>query len=952
MNSLSRYRLVRPLGRGGQAVVYLAEDEDGRPVALKVFREQQSADERERLRRELLLTKRINHPGICRVLGVERDGDAFFLVMDVAPGTPLSSVLASGPLPVERSLRILIRVLDAVAAAHDVGVVHRDLKPQNLLVDHRDRVVIVDFGIASADDLERLTAEHLVVGTRRYIAPEVWLGAPVSPLGDIFALGVVLYEALTGVMPYESASKYRPEIVPPSARRPSLPALVDAVVLRALAAEPAQRWPNARAFADALASVDEALRLGLAAPQAARAVEAAASMQDAETVPRRRRTQMHAPQRRFEVPPKLYGRDREQAALRRAIERFRGARRALVAISGYSGVGKSTLAKEARDPIIRGGGYFVQGKFPQRERRAPYECVLRALDDLLGEIAEETESPRWTVALSQAVGPSGGVLTERLPSLERIIGRQRPVPELSPAEAQRRFHRLLGKLVAAVATPERPLALFLDDMQWADHQSLELVRRWLLDERVRGLLVIGAYRDDESDACQPLVELVSALQRESVDVTEIAVSPLDEPTLGQLVADALSSSPTAAARVTAAVFQKTLGNPFFVSQLLLELHARGLIVGTRSMDEPWTWDETAIERAEVNDDVVGFMTKRLGELSDETREVLQYAAALGARFDFETLASASSISREQVSERLSPVLVARLVLAVPEAGRASDDAIVSDGEAAPANAAYRFLHDRVQEAAYELIPLERRPRIHLRIAELMLRDLEGDPRLEARVFELVRHFGAAVELVKDRALRIKVARLHALAGAIALRAAAYEAAARYLVDARALLPEDAWATEPRLAYDVTGPLAHALYLQGEIAVADEMFTWLSERAIDGEEQTALAVLQMQLYIDQSRPLDVLQIARRNLARLGCDVPAERAATDAAAERHRARFLAGLDGRPVPSLAELPEVLDPRTRQIMQIVTGALPAAYLCDRSFYNFLGQLFCALSVEHVNTL
>ena len=547
-----------------------------------------------RLTHEYELQRYLDRAWALRPLELLRERGQTMLVVDYTGGEPLDR-LARQPMEIGAFLRIAVALSGAVGHLHGCGLIHKDLKPANVLVDSvTGRVQLAGFGIASRLPRERQAPEppEFIAGTLAYMAPEQTgrMNRSIDSRSDLYSLGVTFYEMLTGCLPFAASDPMEwvhchiaRQPAAPSERLKSVPASVSAITMKLLSKTAEERYQTA-------AGVERDLRRCLSQWESRGAVEVFAV--GADDTPDR-----------LVIPEKLYGRDHELDTLLTAFERVvAGGRPELVLVSGYSGIGKSAVVNELHKPLVPPRGLFASGKFDQYKRDIPYATLAQAFQSLVRPILSKSEDDlhTWRDALREALEPNGRLMIDLVPELKHVIGEQPAVPELPPSEAQKRFQLVFRRFISVFARPEHPLALFLDDLQWLDAATLDLLEDLLIQTDLQHLLLIGAYRDNEVSATHPLVRKLDELQHAGIPVVTIAVEPLQDESVGDLLADALHVPAAESGLLSRLVTAKTRGNPFFVRQFLGTLHDRGLL----AFDPPqarWCWDVAKIGEEQITD---------------------------------------------------------------------------------------------------------------------------------------------------------------------------------------------------------------------------------------------------------------------------------------------------------------------------------------------------------------
>ncbi len=915
-----RVRLDRPLGSGGMADVWVAEHLTlGTSVAVKFLRATHDESLRDRFTREAQLAARIDHPHAVRVFdhGVTSDGTPY-MVMEYVEGESLAQrIRRMGALPPAEVGRLVDQVGQVLRDAHERGIIHRDIKPHNIMVLEREPLYckVLDFGLAKTlTEDETLTQAGWVLGTPAYMAPEQLVDAkPPTKKSDAWGLSIVAYEALVGHRPFRGHHQAAlglgmlvQRFDPVSQARPGLPEALDEWFLKALAVDPDHRFPTVEALT----------RTFLAA------------LEDASDQPRSRL----GADGRIRIPNRLYGRATEIQTVSDAYARVAAGESRLVLFEGYAGVGKTALAEEARRLCAAQGAIFVDGKFDQFNRGAPYESLLQALGKLVRYIGTQSHSSLegWQARLREALGEVGHVLTDLIPELEDIIGRQSELLETSPAEARNRFQNAVARLMRGVATAERPLVLFMDDLQWADLPTIDLLGSLALspDEHPH-VLVLGAYRSNEVKEGHPLDSCIAGLRQADAALDEVSLGPLGEDAVLELLTDALGSVP---GRVRLAVLchEKTQGNPFFLKRFLEALHEERLLEFDESRDA-WTWQQSRIHSRPVGEDVVAFIAAEMGRLPESAREALALAACIGGQFDLGTLSHLMKIDRRRTLECLRPVLAADFILP------ASDEVFSATEDVGPRRVAFRFAHDRIQQAAHSLFSTDRAAEVHLAVAHFLLEHLDESER-EARLFELVEHLNQSADirpaLVGDtpqlRSLNLTAARR-------ATRSAAFEPAGAYYEKARALVDSEHWESdyEQALAIHVEG--ARAAYFNGDRERMNELVDAAVAHARTTLDAVEAREVKIHALIAEQRFDEAVSLALEVLGQLGIDLPRTPGPDDVGAVV--GATIGALQATSAEKISALPDASDPTVVAAQRIKQGVMSAAYLTAP---NLLPLLTC----------
>jgi len=575
---------------------------------------------------------------------------------------------------------------------------------------------------------------------------------------------------------------------------------------------------------------------------------------------------------RFLIPEKLYGREAEVETLLAAFERVAQGQTEMMLVAGFSGIGKTAVVNEVHKPIVRQRGYFIKGKFDQFNRNIPFSALVIAFRDLMQQLLAEsdTQLAQWQNKILAALGENGQVIIEVIPELERLIGKQPSVPELSGNAAQNRFNLLFQKFIQVFTTKEHPLVIFLDDLQWADSASLNLMQLLMGENEIGYLLLLGAYRDNEVYPAHPLMLTLEEIGKSGARINTITLAPLSETGLNGLVADTLSCSQDWAWSLNELVYQKTQGNPFFATQFLKGLHEDGFIAFDRDLGY-WHCDLTRVRQLALTDDVVEFMATRLHKLPKETQEVLKLAACIGNQFDLETLAIVREEPEMEVAVSLWRVLQEGLVLPLNQTykffqGNKGEEKVrVQD-----VSVRYKFLHDRVQQAAYSLIADDRKQMTHLNIGRLLLQKTSKGER-EDNLFNIVNQLNIGIPLLEKPSDLEDLAQLNLGAARKAKSSAAYNATASYLNTAIHLIlrteatPLEVWQAHYTLMLPLHNLLAEVSYLNGNFEKAEQQIQTVINNARDLLDRVKVYEIRISVLVVQGQyqaALDVgLEILR-------------------------------------------------------------------------------------------
>ncbi len=891
-------------------------------LALAASARQPSAQSLARLAHEYAFGCELDSAWAARPLSLtEHDGRTLLLLEDDG-AEPLDLVLAAGQLGLDLERRLLIAsaLARALGQMHRQGLVHKDVKPHNVLVDGAGHARLTGFGIASRLRRERqvLAPPEVIAGTFAYMAPEQTgrMNRSVDARSDLYSLGVTLYELFTGTLPFSASDPLEwihchiaRQPPPLTERVPALPRVIGDLVLKLLAKNPEDRYQTA-------AGVETDLRRCLASWAAQARIERfALAEQDASD--------------RLVLPEKLYGREPEIAVLLRAFERVvSGGSSELVLVSGHAGIGKSSIVSELHKVMVRPHGLFAAGKFDQYKRNIPYATLAQAFQGLVRQLLskDDQELALWRDQLLLALGPNGQLMVNLIPELALIIGDQPPIPRVEPQDAATRFQLVFRNLLGVFARQEHPLVLLIDDLQWLDSATLELLQRLVTDPESRYLMLIGAYRDNEVGPTHPLSTTLSAIRGAGAAVSQVTLAPLGVSHVAELAADALRTTVDRARSLAELVLEKTGGNPFFVIQFIATLAEEGLL-SFAAESSTWQWNVEKIREKGITDNVADLMAAKLSRLPDDTRQALGQLACLGNVAELSTLASLRTASDEQVRAVLANAVEAGLVLSQSRS--------------------FAFVHDRVHEAAYALIPKDEQAGAHLQIGRV-LASLTPVSELEEKIFEIVNHFQRGAAAIDSVAERDMVAEFNLIAGKRAKTSSAFTSAQLYFAAGRALLGQGSWQRRYRLTFELELHRAECEIVGGELSIAGERLTALSQHATDLADRAAVVCLTVLLCFTTGRNERAVEVSLEFLARVGIVWSARPTEAEVRQEYRQMRRL--LSTRPIETLIDLPAMSDPECIATMAVLTELFPAAYAFDRYLLELVLLRMTNLSLEHGN--
>ncbi len=929
MISLPGYLITEKLSEGADSFIYRAYHEaNPERVIIKVLKnEQPSPEELAHFRHEAELLQSLQGNGTVAVKTIEQRENHLFLVLEEFGTASLLELLAQRSLSISEFLLLALRITEALEKIHQHKIINKDINPSNILWDDQtSQAKIIDLGAATT--LPREIAEInnpqlLQGGTLFYISPEQTgrMNRGIDYRTDYYSLGVTFYQMITGKLPFSSddlGELIHAHIAKlpaaPHQINSAIPPVVSDIIMKLLAKKVEDRYQSTYGLKADLQTCLEQLQ----------------TTGKIESFPLGKKDISS----RFQISEKLYGREGELRLLFDACYRTAKGQAELLLVTGYPGIGKSVLVHELYKPLLEKKGYFISGKFDPFKRNIPYTALSQAMEKMVRQILMENELQisSWRNRIQKAVGSNGQIAIDMVPLLATIIGDQPPVATLGPTETQHRFNLVFQHLIQAFASPEHPLVIFLDDCQWADIPSIQLLEMLLSHHESRHFLIILAYRENEVEEGHVLMLALNRLKKVGLNFAPIILTPLQINDIEALLGDTLHQSQTEVAALAEICHQKTGGNPFFLTQFLKTLYEKGLIEYNLT-EGKWIWSLEKIRAREVTDNVLEFMAEKIKELPNETQRILQIAASLGNRFDLQTLAMITGQSIQQITHQLWAALQAGFIL-------------TQDTTYLP-HTVFHFLHDHIQYAAYFSIPTEERKPIHLKIGRLLLEHTLPDA-LNENVLDIVNQLNLAIDLVVDEKEKQQFAELNRMAGEKALLSIAYKPALTYFMTGISLLNTHPWKTQYELTLKLYTGAVEAAYL----ATEPEEMNKYAEIAIRNIENILdkIKIYETQLHYlaSQNRFIEAAKLAIDVINLLGVNFPQRPTNFRILVEFIRVNWL--MSRKTIAKLDRLPDMTSPYYLAAMRILIQLGYVAYFIDRKLTLLTILYTTKLSVEHGN--
>ncbi|MEG4502179.1 AAA family ATPase [Microcoleus sp. F6_B4] len=912
------------------SLVYRAfRQPDSLPVILKVLKENYpTPQELARYRTEYKITQSLNLSGCIKAYDLQPYQNTLVMFVEDFGGESLKIWMQEQKFSIAEFLRIAIATTESLQQIHSAQIIHKDINPSNIVFNPASgELKIIDFGISTQLTRENYTIKNpnILEGTLAYMSPEQTgrMNRSLDYRTDFYSLGATFYELLTNKLPFDTQdvlelvhSHLANQPLSPSQVNPEIPQIVSDIVMKLMGKNAEERYQSAIGIK---ADLEECLNQLHSNNNISVFTLGYQDISD-----------------RFQIPQKLYGREREIDSLLTAFETVSLHRQdacaasSMMLISGYSGIGKSALVQELYKPITQQRGYFISGKFDQYQRNIPYSAIVSAFQDLAKQLLTESEANlnEWREKLLAALGINGQVLIDVIPEIELIIGKQPAPPELGAAEAENRFNFVFQNFIKVFTKPEHPLTIFIDDLQWADGASLKLMQL-LIGASSTGLFLIGAYRDNEVSAAHPLMLTIEEIVKNGAKVDRIFLSPLDLSSVTQLIADALNSPEARVNSLAELVFFKTGGNPFFMNEFLKSLYTEGLLQfdftplphqgGTPG---GWQWDLEEIQARNFTDNVVELMAGKIKQLPDNTQKTLNIAACIGNQFDLKILASLCEKSVGQTADVLYTAVAENLVVLL---GNMGDLELEITGKLPGSQSLeYKFVHDRIQQAAYSLIAERDKPIVHRQIGKMLLQNTPKERR-EEKIFDIVNQLNFGKELIYDRSEKDELAELNLIAGNKAKASAAFQSAFNYLQTGINLLGENSWLVQYNLSLQLHQEAAEIAYLLGDFDRMESLGAVVLKNTKTVLDRAKVIEVKMATHAAKNQLDIAINLGLEFLRQLGVKLPAKPNNLDSIIGLLEVKLT--LAGKRIEDLANLPQGSDPAKQAALRILSFMATVAY-------------------------
>ncbi|PSF35692.1 serine/threonine-protein kinase PknK [Aphanothece hegewaldii CCALA 016] len=943
---IGNVKIVTQIHESSNSIIYRGIwQENQQSVILKVLRlDYPTPAQLHRYQQEYSFTHSLNIDGVIKSYAIQSYQRTQVIIFEDFGATSLKQLFQEQSLSVEEWLWFGIKLSDILGRIHSENIIHKDINPANIVFNPETKQLkIIDFGISTQLNREYPTLQNpnLLEGTLAYMSPEQTgrMNRSLDYRTDFYSLGITFYELLTGQLPFNNSEPLdlvhchlAKSPISPHEIKSDIPEIISQIILKMMAKNSEERYQSAWGIKADLEKCYQQL-------QSKKIISNfVLGQQDISET--------------FQIPQKLYGRELEIQSLLTHFEQVSQGQRKIMLVAGYSGIGKSALVQEIYKPITRQKGYFISGKFAdvgtrsaQLQLNIPYASLIQAFSELIRQILTETEAQvnQWKQKLLDVLGINGQIIVEVIPEVELILGKQPNVPNLPPTEAQNRFNLVLQNFLAVFAKKEHPLVIFLDDLQWADQATLKLIKSLMTQSTIQSLFLIGTYRNNEVKKGHPLKLLQEELQKEGINIPHLLLQPLKIDVIKAILVDTFNINLTKTQEIAELILQKTQGNPFFINEFLKFLYTDKLINFNSQLGR-WVWNIEQIKTVPIANNVVELIADKIQKLSESTQKVIRIASCIGHRFDFNTLLIVAQKTPQEINQALLDTIQEGLIIPIGNEYKY----LTIESQNDYTKVFYRFIHDRVQQAAYSLLSLKQKQDIHLEIGQLLLHYFSPEEQ-EERIFEIVNQLNFSLPLITSQKKRNELAELNLIAGKKAKISAAYDASFKYLKQGLELLSTERWQKQYSLTLELYLEAAETAYLCVNFAETERLVLIIIKNANNLLDKVKAYEIELASYIYHHKYIEAIEIGLSVLKLLGVNIPKHPNQIALLFTLLKIRF--SLLGKKIDDLVNLPSMTNLKAQAIIRIIIVIAPSIYMANPSLLFIAIVLGIQLSLKYGNS-
>ncbi len=796
-------------------------DKNRKPLLFKIYKDLYNTPENiARFKSVYGAMFNIKSDRIIKIFDIQSSIEGVVLIQEDFNGIPLKEFLKGEEINLKTFLSMAVQLSEALKEIHSYNIYHGNISLTSIFIDKDSSLIKTgDFGLSFLEtkELGSFYDKDVIENRLPFISPEQTgrMNRSVDYRTDFYSLGTVFYTMLTGILPFSSGDPL--ELIhahiakmpkTPRELKQDIPGMVSDITMKLLSKGAEDRYQSAGGLK---ADLEECMR------QLNENGKIEGFLPGKKDI-----------SEKFSIPEKLYGREKEIEALLAAFERVCNGKNEVMLINGEPGIGKSTLINEFHKLIIHQKCYFISGKYDQFTKNIPYSGIITAFQGLIKILLVEGEEKiqAWKNKILEALGNNGKLITDVIPEVELIIGKQAEIPELDSILAQNRFNLFFRKFTEVFIEADHPLVLFLDNLQWIDAASFNLIK--LLTASYTGyFLFIGIFRQEKSNIHNSLLIEFEKMKNENVIINSISLSGLGSLNINRLLSDTLHYPEEKTKSLTQLIYDKTGGNPFFLKQFIMNLYKEQIVFF--DFNSGWQWDIEKIKQTQMTNNVIELMRGKIEKLSEIKLRILKTASCIGNRFDKEII-----ISLLKDNDNMGQIYKAFTE-------------VESEGFIFISGNQYQFVHDRIQEAVYSLIPDESKIEMHYRIGHIILAKTGDKREVTEKMFTAVDQLNRAIPIINNPQEKLELARLNFEVGQKAKTSVAFESANNYFKAGMRLLENDSWESQYELTYFLYKERMECEYLTLNFIEAERIFNEILRNAKTSNEKASAYVLIILLY---------------------------------------------------------------------------------------------------------
>jgi len=891
-----------------------------KPSCLKVLKEEFPSKEMLlRLENEFNLCSKTKCSSVRKAFKREKIEGHEDIVLEFIEGKGLNELLSSEKLNLVQQLQLATDISSALSDLHKEKIFHRNIQPSNIIVEHStNKIFFIDFGLASEGNLfekEFTLYQEKEIEALKYIAPEQTgrINHAIDHRADLYSLGIILYRIFTGRLPFESDARLElmyaniaKTPVKPIEVNVQTPRVLSDIIMKLLSKNAEDRYQSAFGVkCDLEKCLNQLVTNGKIDDFVIATLDFSGTLNFSN---------------------KLYGREKEINRLMDLFGKCANGQKEILLISGNSGSGKSTLVEELRNVVSQKKGIFIKGKFDQISSDTPYSTIIQAFAELVQLIlaGDKTFQEKWKKKIKDAIGNSGKILTQFMPGIETLIGKQPDAPELKGLEAQNRFNYEFNRFYESLTDKDSPLVIFTDDLQWADASSLNLFKIILENRNIDYAMLIGAYRKNEVDDNHPLNKKLNELKEDNVPFEQMELNDLSNNDVHDLVSATLLSTLDNVSLLADIIYNKTKGNAFYVKQFLKSIYEEGLLhFDFDSMK--WQFNSELILQMNVSGNVVELMNSFILKLPAETLDLLKTASTIGDHFSKRNL----SVIKQESERNIENLL----------------DLSVTEGLIIPSETEYKFAHDRIQQVIYSLIPDEEKTAMHHLNGQRLTAHF-NDNEIQEKLFDLANQWNLGADNIADKKERNYLANLNLMAGRKAIASTAFSQALLYFEKGLHVLDKEDWNTQYDLMFQLTGDAADAAYLSGQYEKVDNLVGDLLQHSKSLTDSAKGHEIDIKKLIAQNKTLDAVKLGLNILGEMGIHLPLKPGKMHVMKDLVQMKFL--LRNKSMDYFNNLPEMTDPEKNAAMRILSDISSASFFAVPDLVPLLAFRMIRLTIEY----